>query len=86
MKAKNAKNMKREDPVELIDAGGVAVSPLRYRVTWPHKHPSLRIGDVVVMTETPRHENLLLRLEDTTLHVLADENGQYVHLIEDADL
>lgn len=40
------------------------------------------------MTETPSHENMLLRESDMTLHRLQDASGQYVHMVEasNADL
>ena len=65
-----------------LDAGGIAPSMTRYRVTWPHEHKTLRAGDVVVMTETPSLENMLLREPDMTLHRLQDDGGQYVHMVE----
>lgn len=54
----------------------------RYRITHPHDHKTLRPGDVVVMTETPTYENLLLRELDMTLHRLQDGSDQYVHMVE----
>ena len=65
-----------------LDAGSVAPSMKRYRIIWPHNHKTLRAGDVVVMTETPRLENMLLREPDMTLHVLQDDSDQYVHMVE----
>lgn len=65
-----------------LDAGSVAPSTKRYRINWPHNHKTLRAGDVVVMTQTPRLENMLLRESDMTLHVLQDDSDQYVHMVE----
>ena len=65
-----------------IDAGSVAPSMKRYRIICPHNHKTPRAGDVVVMTETPRLENMLLREPDMTLHVLQDDSDQYVHMVE----
>lgn len=64
-----------------LDAGTISPSLVRYRVTWPHAHKTLRAGDVVVMTKSPLYENMLLREPDMTLHRLVDENGQHVHLV-----
>lgn len=64
-----------------LDAGSVAASAKRYRITYLHDHKTLRIGDVVVMTESPQLDNLLLRVPDMTLHRLRDDNEQYVHMI-----
>jgi hypothetical protein len=65
-----------------LDACFVAPSMKRYRVTWPHAHKTLRVGDVVVMTESPSYDNFLLREPDMTLHRLQDDCGQYVHMVE----
>lgn len=65
-----------------IDAGHVAPSSKRYRITFPHDHKKLKAGDIVIMTETPDFANLLLREQDMTLHRLADDSDQYVHLEE----
>lgn len=64
-----------------IDAGQVAPSQIRYLVKYAHAHKTLKVGDVVVMTETPTMENLLLREADMTLHRLQDGSDQYVHLV-----
>lgn len=72
----------QEHPGAWLDAGSVAPSMKRYRIIWPHNHKTLRAGDVVVMTETPRYENLLLREPDMTLHGLQDDSDQYVHMVE----
>ncbi len=63
-----------------LDAGNVPPSLRRYRITIPHDHETLRTGDVVVMTETPSLDNLLLRESDMTLHNLRDKSDQYVHM------
>ena len=65
-----------------LDAGSIAPSIKRYRVTYLHDHKTLKTGDVVVMTESPKFDNLLLREPDMTLHFLQDNNGQYVHMVE----
>lgn len=65
-----------------LDAGAVAPSMKRYRITWPHEHKTLRVGDVVEMIETPLREHMLLRFPDMTEHRLQDDSGQYVHLID----
>jgi hypothetical protein len=65
-----------------LDAGSIAPSMKRYRITWAHDHKTLCVGDVVVMTETPRLENMLLREPDMTLHKLQDDHDQYVHMVE----
>ena len=61
-------------------AGEVAPSKLRYRVVEAHDHKTLQVGDIVVMLETPKFDNVLLRKVDMTLHVLTDANDQYVRL------
>ncbi len=66
----------------VLDAGGLAASPKRYVVTWPHEHKSLKAGDVVVMVETPKFDFFLLRESDMTLHGLTGNGDQYVHLAE----
>jgi NADH:ubiquinone oxidoreductase subunit E len=66
----------------LLDAGGVAPSDRKYVVTHPHAHKTLKTGDVVVMVCTPKYCNLLLRIEDMTLHDLEDEHDQYVHMAD----
>lgn len=63
-----------------ISAGNVSPSTRRYEVTYPHDHKTLKIGDVVVMAETPKLENVLIRLTDMTLHRICDDSEQYVHL------
>lgn len=63
-----------------IDAGCIAPSCKRYEVILPHKHMTLEAGDIVIMTETPDLDNLLLREKDMTLHRLSDQDGQYVHI------
>lgn len=65
-----------------LDAGSVAPSCKRYVVTWPHGHKHLKGGDVVVMVETPRLDNCLLRESDMTLHHLQGQSDQYIHLAE----
>ena len=65
-----------------LDAGSIAPSMKRYRITYLHDHKTLKTGDVVVMTESPQFHNLLLREPDMTLHSLQDGHGQYVHMIE----
>jgi hypothetical protein len=64
----------------VVDAGDVVPSSARYVVTYAHRHKTLVVGDVVVMTETPSMDNLLLREADMTLHKLLDSSQQYVHL------
>lgn len=63
-----------------VDAGMVPPSMTRWIITHPHAHKTLQRGDVVVMTETPTLENVLLREPDMSLHALQDEHGQYVHM------
>lgn len=65
-----------------LGAGTVAPSMKRYRIIWPHGHKTLRVGDVVVMTESPSCDNMLLREPDMTLHRLQDDDGQYVHMVD----
>ncbi len=66
-----------------MNAGQVAPSMRRYLITDAHDHKTLRCGDVVVMSETPRTlENLFIREPDMTLHELQDESSQYVHVSE----
>lgn len=62
-----------------VDSGDIAPGPARYEVTYPHKHKTLKSGDLVRMVEDPRGNSLLLRV-DWTLHRLTDESDQYVHL------
>ena len=66
--------------MEQLDAGNITQSPKRYIVTFPHKHKTLVVGDVVVLVENSRLDYFLLRVADMTLHVLKDDHGQYVHL------
>lgn len=61
------------------DAGSVAPGDQRYIVTYLHDHKTLRKGDVVVMREF-RSENVLVRVADGSVHALADDIAQYVHL------
>jgi hypothetical protein len=63
-----------------IDAGCIAPSCKRYEVILPHDHLTLSVGDIVIMTETPDLDNLLLREKDMTLHRLMDNGGQYIHI------
>lgn len=66
-----------------MDAGQVSPGPERWRVTYLHRHETLKVGDIVIMTETPRRAgmvNLLFRPSDSTLHLLQDEHDQYVHV------
>ena len=79
----NAAKLVRSD--DLLDAGSVTASDIRYVVTIPHNHKTLKSGDVVVMTETPMRHNLLIRISDMTLHRLTDEYDQYVHLSESSN-
>lgn len=65
-----------------LDAGSIAPSMKRYRVTNPHSHKTLKAGDIVVMAEGPRCENVLILEPQMTLHPLQDSNDQYVHLVE----
>jgi hypothetical protein len=62
-----------------VDAGHVGPGPALYEVTYTHGHKTLKAGELVRMVEDPRCNNLLLRT-DWTLHLLADEHNQYVHL------
>lgn len=64
------------------DAGHIEPSTKVYIVTLVHYDHTLKIGDRVVMTETPMRFNYLLRLSDMTLHCLQDSSEQYVHLME----
>ena len=63
-----------------LNAGSVAAGPDRYTVTHTHDHKTLKTGDVVVMGETPRMENVLIRVEDMTVHGICGDADQYVHL------
>lgn len=65
-----------------LSAGSVEPSHKRYRVTGPPEHKTLNAGDVVVMTQTPTLQNMLVRESDLTLHHLTDEYDQNVHLVE----
>lgn len=67
---------------KLIDAGQIKPSEKRYRVTWPHDHQSLKIGDVVILVALPFNAPMLLREPDMTLHNAFDGNRQYVHIEE----
>jgi len=62
-----------------MDAGEIGAGPALYEVTNTHCHNTLKAGDLVRLVEDPHYNNLLLRT-DWTLHQLADEHGQYVHL------
>lgn len=61
-------------------AGKVGPSTTRYKVVCAHDHATLKVGDVVVMTEDRTRANWLLREADLTLHDLTDEHSQYIHL------
>ena len=65
---------------DCFSAGSVPPSAAEYSVEYTHGHKSLKHGDVVVMTESPGFQNLLLRESDRTLHSLTGEHEQYVHL------
>lgn len=62
-----------------LSAGKVAPGKFWYEVYIADGHPTLKVGEMVKMVETPAHENLLLR-NDCTLHALQDKSGQYVVL------
>lgn len=62
-----------------VDSGTVVPGPTLYEVTYTHGHRTLKRGDIVRVVEDPHDNNLLLRA-DWTLHTLADEHDQYVHL------
>ena len=64
-----------------VDAGGVSAGQTLYEVTYAHGHKTLKVGDHVRMAEDAHYNNTLVRT-DWTQHLLADENGQYVHLRE----
>lgn len=61
-------------------ANNVAPSKIQYAVTFTHGHKNLCVGDVVMLVETPKFNNVLLRLSDNTLHDLQGQSEQYVHL------
>ncbi|MFA5635707.1 MAG: hypothetical protein WC977_07355 [Anaerovoracaceae bacterium] len=64
----------------LLDAGAIVPSTMRYTVTNPHDHDTLKAGDVVVLVADHLINYFLLRTEDMTLHSLKDGGDQYVHL------
>ncbi len=65
-----------------MNAGYVSPSKEWYRITDAREHKTLKVGDIVLVVETPSPHlvNLLLRASDMTLHELQDESDQYVHL------
>jgi len=63
-----------------LSAGDVEPSTIEYTVVNLHAHRSLRLGDVVMVIKDPTCRNWLFRGADTTLHRMADEHDQYVHL------
>ena len=79
---KNASGQERVGSGDWLDAGSVSPSPKRYKVTWPHDHKNLKIGDIVVLVETPRLDIWLLRESDMTLHPTKCQFDQYVHLMD----
>ena len=66
---------------EEVDAGDVPPGPDRFVVTHTHKHPTLNVGDVVVMRCVPKHgRNTWVRVEDSTTHHICGASEQYVHV------
>jgi hypothetical protein len=61
-------------------AGELAPSKKRYVIEDAHDHPTLKDGQVVVLVEGPKLENMLIRVSDMTAHHLWDRCQQYVHL------
>jgi hypothetical protein len=78
-KATAAEKPASEEDGPEVDAGSIGPGETLYRVTYTHGHKTLKVGDLVRMVEDPRYRNLLLRT-DWTMHTLADEHDQYVHL------
>ena len=64
-----------------IPASDVAPGDQQYRVTFAPFHKTLRMGDIVVMRESPWHHNFLVRVSDATIHDVMDGNEQHVHLL-----
>jgi hypothetical protein len=64
-----------------LSAGAVPPGPAHLTVTHTHEHKSLRIGDVVIMRETPRMDNVVIRISDMTIHDIIGQGGQYIHLL-----
>lgn len=52
-----------------------------YLVAYAPGHKTLMAGDRVVMCETPKFDNVLLRITDNTLHSLQNEDGRYAVLV-----
>lgn len=66
----------------VVSAYVVAPDPkVTYHVAHAGDHPTLKTGDRVLMTETPKHQNLLLRTDDYSLHGLMNKDEAYVILI-----
>lgn len=73
------------DSNELVSAS--AVSPDRvtyYRIAYCPEHPTLKVGDVVVMGETPSFVNVFIK-DDLTLHQLQSKAG-YVLVVPETSL
>ena len=64
---------------KLLSAVRVAPGEAWYQVACAVDHPTLKVGDIVKMAESPLYENFLLR-NDFTVHNLQGGSDQYVVL------
>lgn len=75
------------DTRDLKSAGLVGPdSKTLYRVAWAGGHATLKEGDTVVMAETPRLENVFIRIMDWTLHSPASDAGTYILVVPDSTI
>jgi len=68
----------------IISAGKVCAGPNPYVVVELHDHKTLKLGDVVRMSESMNGDLFLIRT-DYTIHSITDDYDQYVHLEDRKD-
>lgn len=67
---------------ELISAARIAPDDGQfYRVAVFGDHKTLKVGDVVVMRQTPRNDNVFVRLSDLSVHSISDKLDGYVWVV-----
>jgi hypothetical protein len=67
------------DTEKLVTAAEVQPDGVtRWVVAFVGEHDTLRPGDVVLVTETPSHDNVFIRPADLTIHALQGEWGYVV--------
>jgi len=65
-----------------LSVGSIEASGKRYRVTNPHAHKTLVVGDIVSVVSPTPGSFYLLRHHDMSFHRLDDDHDQYVHVQE----